>query len=221
MKKAFPWLRNKDDPKSEGKLITSGRMVVIREKREEDAPDDYAWRTDEELARLDATRPITMSYPEFFRFSRDEMQYANRSSKRLAIDTQDGRHIGNCMYYDINARRGQAELGIMIGDRDYWGKGYGTDSVSALLAHIFTTTSLIRVYLHTLDWNQRARRSFAKAGFREVGNVHRGGMDFVLMEILKPEWARRQPPSHNGAAPNMHSDGEQSDDGATRANQPG
>ena len=56
----------------------------------------------------------------------------------------------------------------MIGNRDYWGLGYGTDSVNALLGHIFTTTTLDRVYLHTLDWNVRAQRAFAKSGFREV-----------------------------------------------------
>ena len=164
---------------------------MIREKRLQDAPDDYAWRTDEEMARLDATRPITMSFEEFLKYSREELAYASPNSKRLAIDTLDGRHIGNCMYYDIDTKRGQAELGIMI-DREFWGQGYGTDTVDALLAHIFTTTSLRRVYLHTLDWNHRARRSFAKSGFSEAGNVRRGGLDFVLMEINRPDWERQR-----------------------------
>ena len=168
-----------------------GEKVVIREKRLEDASDDYAWRTDEELARLDATRPINMSFDEFQRFSRDELGHSGAHSKRLAIDTLDGRHIGNCMYYDIDSRRGQTELGIMIGDRDYWDKGYGNDSVNLLLAHIFTTTPLIRVYLHTLDWNLRARRSFAKSGFQESKSVRRSGMDFVLMEISRPDWEQQ------------------------------
>ena len=216
LKKTFPWLRKKDAPSGTGKLVISGRKVIIREKREEDAPDDYAWRTDEELAHLDATQPITMSYPEFFRFSRDEMRYANKSSKRLAIDTQDGRHIGNCMYYDINTRRGETELGIMIGDRDYWGKGYGTDSVATLLAHIFVTTSLNRVYLHTLDWNQRARRSFTKAGFREVKTVHRGGMDFVLMEVLRPEWKLCQTSRTNCVSSITNRDGNRAGDMGNR-----
>ena len=168
--------------------MARGEKVVIREKRIEDAPDDYAWRTDEELARLDATRPIRMSFEDFLKFSKEEMMYSNRTSKRLAIDSLDGRHIGNCMYYDIDSRRGRAELGIMIGDRDYWDKGYGTDSVDSLLTHIFVNTSLDVVYLHTLDWNQRARRSFAKSGFREVKKVRRSGLDFVLMEIDRQVW---------------------------------
>ena len=168
--------------------MVRGEKVVIREKRIEDAPDDYAWRTDEELARLDATRPIRMSFEDFLKFSKEELMYSNRTSKRLAIDSLDGRHIGNCMYYDIDHRRGRAELGIMIGDRDYWDKGYGTDAVDSLLTHVFITTSLQVVYLHTLDWNHRARRSFAKSGFREVKQVRRGGLDFVLMETDRQAW---------------------------------
>ncbi len=80
----------------------------------------------------------------------------------------------------------------MIGDQDYWGKGYGTDSVNSLVDHIFTTTQITRIYLHTLEWNERARKSFAKTGFKELKNVRRSGMDFVLMEIWRSDW---QPPA--------------------------
>ena len=205
MKKAFPWLRDRAERSESGKVLIRGEKVVIREKRLEDIADDYAWRTDDELARLDATGPIKMSYQEFVRYSKEELIYAGASSKRLAIDTLDGHHIGNCMYYDISNKRGEAELGIMIGDRGYWSKGYGTDTVNTLLNHIFTTTSLTRVYLHTLEWNHRAQRSFEKVGFRHVKKLRRSGLDFILMETLKPDWERRRAeseavsPSHDGA----------------------
>ena len=188
LKKAFPWLQSGDEPPEPGKEVAIGEKVVLREKRLEDTTDDYTWRTDEELARLDATRPLSMSYDEYLRYVKNESRYSNSSSKRLAIDTHDGRHIGNCMYYDIDLRRRQAEIGIMLGDRDYWSKGYGTNSVETLVAHIFSTTPLNRIYLHTLEWNHRARRSFAKAGLRELKSVRRNGQDFILMEIHRPEW---------------------------------
>ena len=188
MNRAFPWLRKKAAPHENEDVLIRGLKVVIREKRIEDAKDDYAWRTDEELARLDATRPISMSYDAFLQYSEEELLYSTHSSKRLALDSLDGRHIGNCMYYDIDGRQGKAELGIMIGDRDYWGKGYGSEAVEMLLAHIFATTSLNRIYLHTLEWNSRARRSFAKSGFRDVKSVRRGGLNFMLMEVLRERW---------------------------------
>ena len=198
MKKALPWLRNRRDAAEASTVEIRGCKVVIREKRIEDVADDYAWRTDEELSRLDATQPLRMSFSEFARFSREEILFRSPASKRLAIDTVDGLHIGNCMYYDIDLRRGEAELGIMIGKRDYWGLGYGTDSVNALLGHIFTTTNLDRVYLHTLDWNLRAQRAFAKSGFREVKRVRRSGLDFLLMDIRREHWESR---SDNGVGP--------------------
>ena len=176
---------------SDDQLLVRGKKVILREKSVDDAQDDYAWRVDEELARLDATRPLNMSYNDFLRYSKEEMNYPSPRSKRLAIDTLDGKHIGNCMYYDIDLRQGEAELGIMIGDREYWGKGYGTDSVNSLLDHIFTTTPITRIYLHTLEWNNRARSSFAKSGFREVKPVRRNGFDFIYMEVWRSEWERR------------------------------
>ena len=191
-KKAFPWLQTRDEPREPGKLTIRGEKVVLRQKRIEDAEDDYAWRTDEELARLDATKPLRMRFQDFLRFSQEELSYAYPSSRRLAIDTLDGVHIGNCMYYDINVRRSEAELGIMIGDRAYWSRGYGSDSVGTLLAHIFSEAPLDRVYLHTLDWNHRARRCFGKLGFRELKDVRRSGMDFILMEVRRTEWEDRQ-----------------------------
>ncbi len=205
MKRAFPWLRRNPPPVKNVPVELRGEKVILREKSLEDAPDDYRWRTDDELSRLDATGPIRMSYKDFLTHSREEIIFPSATSRRLAIDTLEGKHIGNCMCYDIDLKKGQAELGIMIGDREHWGRGYGADSVNTLLTHVFLETPLTRMYLHTLTWNDRARRSFAKSGFREVKTVRRSGMDFVLMEIRREEWQRRRENSagagRNGAHP--------------------
>mgnify|MGYP001429137024 CR=1 FL=1 len=189
MKKVFQWnRRNRSELSTQEHSIIDGVKVVLRPKRIEDAFHDYQWRIDPELSKLDATFPLRIRYKEFVRFSLDEIEYPSRRSRRLAIDTKDGVHIGNCMYYDLDERRGQTELGIMIGDRDYWDGGYGTDAVVTLVGHIFKTISSInKVYLHTLEWNSRARKSFAKAGFVEVREVKRDGQNFVLMETLRHE----------------------------------
>ena len=185
-RKAFPWSR--DENKELPLVDEEGDKVRIREKREEDIRNEYSWRVDPELSRLDATRPMTMSYEDFFRYSREEMQFPNYRSKRLAVETLEGIHIGNIMYYDLNMRSRQAELGIMIGDKEYWSSGYGTDTVNTLLRHLFTTLELDRVYLHTLLWNYRAQASFNKSGFKSVRDVKRGGHDFILMEVLRSDW---------------------------------
>lgn len=185
-RKAFPWSR--DENKELPLVNEEGEKVRVREKRVEDIRNEYMWRVDPELSRLDATRPMTMSYEDFFRYSKEEMQFPNYRSKRLAVETLEGVHIGNIMYYDLNMQNSQAELGIMIGDKGYWSSGYGTDTVNTLVRHLFTILELDRVYLHTLSWNYRAQASFAKSGFKLVRNVKRGGQDFILMEVLRSDW---------------------------------
>jgi RimJ/RimL family protein N-acetyltransferase len=185
-RRAFPWSR--DDNKELPLVNEEGKKVRVREKRVEDIRNEYSWRVDPELSRLDATRPMTMSYEDFFRYSKEEMQFPNYRSKRLAVETLGGIHIGNIMYYDLNMQNRQAELGIMIGDKDYWSSGYGTDTVDTLLQHLFTILELDRVYLHTLSWNYRAQASFTKSGFKLVRNVKRGSQDFILMEVLRSDW---------------------------------
>jgi RimJ/RimL family protein N-acetyltransferase len=89
------------------------------------------------------------------------------------------------MYYNLREATGEAELGITIGDRRYWGQGYGSDAVQALVKLVFREKALRRVFLHTLEWNVRAQRCFQKAGFMPRGLVRRDGRNFLLMETLQ------------------------------------
>ena len=188
-KKVFPWsARGSDQTEGRDHVYISGDKIVLREKHVSDIADDYEWRTDPELAELDATHPLHMSYSDFERYSRQEIAYPAVRSKRLAVDTTDGVHIGNVMFYDIDLRSGEAELGIMIGNKDYWGQGYGTETVRLLLDHMFKAYPFSRVYLHTLEWNHRAQKSFHKSGFKDVKPVRRSGFDFIRMEIWRHEW---------------------------------
>ncbi len=165
-----------------------GVKVVIRDKRIEDAWNEYEWRSDTELSELDAAPPITMKFDEFRRVFNNQFNYPTPWSKRMSIDTLEGLYIGNCMYYDIDTVNKEAEMGIMIGNRDYWGQGYGFDAMVTLIDHIFSNSSLRRLYLHTLDWNERARSCFEKVGMKVVKTVRRSGFDFYLMDMTRNRW---------------------------------
>ena len=168
--------------------MIAGTRISLRDKKLSDARHDYDWQTDPELARLDATTPLAMSYTRYLLDYALELRASSVRRRRLAIDTLDGRHIGNCSYYDIDERRGEAQLGIMIGDRDYWDSGYGVDVVSTLVRHIFQETRLERIYLKTLNSNTRAQKCFCKCGFREYGHLRRDGYKFMLMELYRQQW---------------------------------
>jgi ribosomal-protein-alanine N-acetyltransferase len=169
-----------------------GTKVRLREKKLTDARNDYRWQISPELARLDA-----MPLPDLS-FSRYLLDFAatlrNPSPKRriFAIETLDGRHIGNCVYYNIDRAKGEAELGIMIGDSKYWGKGYGVDAVSTLMDYLFHELDMQRIHLKTLDWNERAQRCFLKCGFTHCGQRAENGHNFLLMEMKRECWQQRK-----------------------------
>jgi RimJ/RimL family protein N-acetyltransferase len=170
-------------------LVAQGTLVQLRRKRLSDAEDDYAWRKDPELARFDAAAPLRSSFDDFLTTFRDDLRFPSPFRRVFAVDDLGGRHIGNVMYYNIDERRGEAELGITIGDKGYWSQGYGTDTVATFLAYLFGPAAMRRIYLNTLDWNVRAQRSFQKAGFRPCGTSRRGFHVFITMEARR-EWER-------------------------------
>ena len=165
-----------------------GGGIVLRRKRFEDAANDYAWRTDPELSRMDAVPPLTMSFSEFLRIHESQLRRPTPGTYRFAIDTTRGEHIGNCMSYDMDVINHEAEVGIMIGDRTHWGKGYGYAALVLLVDYLFSVTSTRRLYLHTLEWNNRARRCFDKCGFVQVSTLERDSQLFVRMELTKERW---------------------------------
>ena len=169
-------------------VVLQGVRVVLRDKCIEDAEQDYIWRSDHELAKLDAAYPLTMSFERYLKMFQDQLKYPTPGSHHFATETLDGKFIGNCMYYDLDSVNLQAELGIVIGDRDYWSNAYGYDAVTTLLEYCFTEKGLKRVYLHTLEWNHRAQRCFEKCGFVPVRQVRRLSHDFILMEVLRDDW---------------------------------
>lgn len=164
--------------------VARGGLVVLRSKRLGDAHADFRWRTDPELSSFDAARPFSATYNDYLALYRDDLLFPSPYRKGLAIEDYDGRHIGNVMYYNIDTIRREAELGITIGERGYWSRGYGRDAVSTVVRHIFRTTGFRRVYLKSLDWNVRAQRAFERAGFRMCGRMRRGDSVFVVMEYM-------------------------------------
>jgi RimJ/RimL family protein N-acetyltransferase len=105
--------------------------------------------------------------------------------------------IGFIGLFGIEWNHGNAWVGIGLGERDYWGKGYGTDAMCAILDYAFNELNLYRVTLDVFEYNPRAIRSYEKAGFQLEGRVrkmiHRDGRrwDVLVMGVLRDEWEER------------------------------
>jgi RimJ/RimL family protein N-acetyltransferase len=89
---------------------------------------------------------------------------------------------------------GEAFVGIGIGERELWGKGYGSDAMKVILRFAFQELNLRRVALDTFEYNPRAIRSYEKVGFIHEGRarefLYRDGRrwDLIFMGILREEW---------------------------------
>ncbi len=178
--------------KDPGGGVIVGSKVKLRRKKLSDARNDHRWQSDTELAILDAAPVLSSSFPVYLLDYTDQLHDSGSNRYPLAVETLDGKHIGNCTCYDIDENKREAQLGIMIGDRNYWDRGYGTDAVSTMVNHIFLNTNLKRIYLKTLDWNRRAQKCFQNCGFTPCGKLNRNSNNFVLMELRREEWAKQR-----------------------------
>lgn len=113
-----------------------------------------------------------------------------RNGTNFAIEA-DGECIGTCGLFNIDWTARHAELGVGIGDKDYWGKGYGREAVNLLLDYAFRLRNLRRVWLEVHAANERAIRAYRSCGFVEEGRMREhvwlGGryVDNVIMGVLR------------------------------------
>ncbi|MBN8582735.1 MAG: GNAT family N-acetyltransferase [Anaerolineae bacterium] len=178
--------------------IIYGKRIRLRAVEREDVQKFHAWVNDPEVTRgLMLYLPMSM---------RDETDWFDGLAKRdpnqrpLAIEVHKGKAwklIGNCGVFDIEMTNRSAELGIMIGDKAEWNKGYGSEAMTLLLRHGFETLNLNRIALRVYSENVRAVRSYEKAGFILEGRlrqaVYKHGTydDVLLMSVLRSEWDSR------------------------------
>jgi len=169
--------------------VLTGNKVRLRPRELGDAVDEYKWRTDDELCTLDATIPLTFSYEEFFERYSLELEYPGLTCN-YAIETLNGIHIGDCSIFNVSYFSDTAEVGIMIGNRKFWDRGYGSDALMTLLHFTFETSDLNKVMLRTLERNVRAQKCFEKCGFEQCGSLVKGEHSFVLMEVGRKNFSK-------------------------------
>jgi RimJ/RimL family protein N-acetyltransferase len=116
----------------------------------------------------------------------------------FSVDTLASRHIGWTSLYRTDVDNRSACFAIAIGEEEYRDKGYGGDAVDVTLAFAFEEMNLHRVWLTTVEYNERAIRCYRRCGFQEEArlraDVFRHGRywEFVEMGILRHEFAARQ-----------------------------
>lgn len=112
---------------------------------------------------------------------------------QFIICTKEGRAVGSVYLRDIDEVHHKAEYGIFIGERDALSKGYGTQAARLMIRYSFENLGLHKLMLRVLAGNERAKKSYEKAGFvqeaylREDVCLEDGYRDVILMAVINPE----------------------------------
>ncbi|HEX4205111.1 MAG TPA: GNAT family N-acetyltransferase [Ktedonobacteraceae bacterium] len=162
--------------------------MYLRRPTVDDAGDVFNWERDDEVWRYDIRRPYSRTMGEFLPIFERNYVRGNGRQFWYIIENEEHVPIGTITYFNVDDRLSQAEIGLGIGRKVQWGKGYGTDAIRTLVQQLFSSSRVARVYAETAQANQPARRAFTKAGFSEVGEIYdprSSGAPWVLLEIWK------------------------------------
>ena len=172
--------------------MLKGNKVLLRPMQPEDIARQHKFNQDPELYKLDSDYPRVSPLERAQAFYESRTKY-DENMAPFAIEA-DEKYIGYCSLMNIKDRHGNFELGIMIGDREYWGRGYGRDCVKLLLDYGFHHLGARRIALTTHAKNERAIRCYRACGFVEEGRprqvvwIDGEYTDLVNMSILREEW---------------------------------
>jgi diamine N-acetyltransferase len=151
-------------------FVLTGERAALAPLRREHLPSLARWINDPEVRRGLAYRGLANEDSELKWY--EEMTEAGRAPRPAAVafavhDAADGELVGVCAIEHIDHHFSRAELGIFLGRRR--GTGIGTDAVRLVLDWAFTMLGLHNVMLETYEFNEEARRTYERAGFRVIG----------------------------------------------------
>ena len=179
------------------KDILKGELVRLSSLDADELSKAFSrWGRDSEFKRLlDSGAPKLSSQKAVQKWLEKEIEEQSVNQHWFSIRAlEDNKLLGDIDLFVVNWSSRDAFVGLGIGEREFWGKGYGTDVMRVMLRYAFTEVNLNRVTLNVFEYNPRAIRSYEKAGFRHEGrerqvlNKEGRRWDMVYMGILREEW---------------------------------
>jgi RimJ/RimL family protein N-acetyltransferase len=175
----------------------AGRHVILRRHRPDHLAAVTRWYRDPEIARLTRFHVGPVSDDEIRAFFSNRLLSPGAFAYAIHVAASD-HLIGTTTFSALDPDNQSVMFHISIGERDAWGRGYGTEATEMMIAHAFERIGLHRVALSVFAFNERAIRSYLKVGFTIEGRareaVWRDGRfwDEVHMGILSREWRARR-----------------------------
>ncbi len=153
----------------EANFFLSGQHVYLREVRISDVTESYyRWMNDSQITQFLESRFYPNPAEKLSEYI--QSQKADPNSVFLAIVLKENhRHIGNIKLGPINWIHRFADVGIIIGEKDCWGKGYASEAISIVADYAFDVLNLHRLSAGCYKMNQGSVKAFEKAGFNIEG----------------------------------------------------
>lgn len=168
-----------------------GEKVIFSPIERSEARKYMAWYNDFEIGFFTGTQDMLLT-------EEDELASLDKLSKEgylfAILDKDTKTPIGNCSIYQINWVNRTAEIGINIGNKSYWNKGFGTESTVLLTAFAFHILNLNNVMLRVLECNPRAIHIYEKLGFKQIGRrrevvtVANENFDMLYYDMLNSDF---------------------------------
>ena len=158
-----------------------------------DAEKYTEWLNDLEItANLDGYNNVITAEAE-----KELLEKLSKEHNYSIIDTETNELIGACGFIGVDYLNQTAETGIFIGNKNYWNKGYGTESLELLLDFGFKALNLHNIMLRVFSFNEKAIRIYNKLGFKTIGKrreaLRRGSKtyDIIYMDIIQNDFYER------------------------------
>jgi len=167
-----------------------GRKIILRVLEKGDLKRTLAWLKDSSVNMYlsqnfcDYTEDQELKWFKFIQSSNNDMVFAIE-------DINTNLHIGNCALHKINWEKGACELGIVIGEKGYWNKGYGSDAIINVTKFAMSELNLKSIKLNVYKYNRRAIKVYKKCGFKLIQTLKKNHLyngkywDTLIMEFKK------------------------------------
>jgi RimJ/RimL family protein N-acetyltransferase len=178
-------------------MILEGKKVRLRPLQEGDLEHIMEWINDHEVTRT----LLVGRYPMTRQMEREWLEKhlkSEPSEVHFAVETREGNYLGGISFFKIMPVERHAELGLVIGKKSEWGKGYAREAMALLMDYGFRQLNFNMIYLGVLEHNPRAFQLYVDLGFRQEGRlrqrVYKDGacLDLISMSILREEWEAQQ-----------------------------
>ncbi|MBI6874450.1 GNAT family N-acetyltransferase [Clostridium aciditolerans] len=178
-------------------MLFDSDRIYFKKMTPEDVDVYHRWRNDMEVMRSTSTFLDIYDFEETKEFITKIILRSHSSKSYIIVEKKSDTPIGINSLINIDYKNRNAECIIDIGDKNFWGKGYGTEALRLLLDYTFLELNLHRVSLRVFSFNDRAIKLYEKIGFKKEGesreSIFREGKwhHIIHMGILQSEYLYR------------------------------